>query len=296
MRHTIRYSAAVTLFGVAFAMLPPQAIALDAPLTATAQKLVQNFSSAEETLEYHFMLKMPTFTDDNRDEVFTKMADALKDMVQLGPLKGQKTGSYIDSKDRILDKVHLILRLRPGQLTVKARSTSLNVLMDLKACTGQKIKYEKDFFEEPGFSISSEYSFKKEEWLADPTKATVRQTMDFMQEKCPALLAQLEPYLKPMEALAAPGTARMHSADIKLNHPIQDSLKESGFTMWMFPGSKHTLGEIVWTGRVKDKPALDQLYKDMREKLVKADLLAPDQSSKTEQYFFAYYGARTPAK
>jgi hypothetical protein len=34
----------------------------------------------------------------------------------------------------------------------------------------------------------------------------------------------------------------------------------------------------------------------MREKLVKADLLASDQSSKTEQYFFAYFGARTPAK
>lgn len=168
--------------------------------------------------------------------------------------------------------------------------------MDLQACTGQKIKYEKDFFEEPGFSISSEYSFKKEDWLADPTKATVRQTMDFMQEKCPALLQQLEPYLKPMEAMTAPGTARMYSADIKLNHPIQDSLKDSGFAMWIFPDAKNSLGEIAWAGRVKDKPMLDQSYKDMREKLVKADLLASDQSSKTEQYFFAYFGARTPAK
>jgi hypothetical protein len=296
MRNTLRYSATVALLGVAFGMMPPQAVALDGPLTATAQKLMQNFSSAEETLEYHFMLKMPAFADDNRDQVFAKMADALKPMVQLGPLKGLKTGSYIDSKDRTLDKAHLILRLRPGQLTVKARSSSLNDLMDLQACIGQKIKYEKDFFEEPGFSISSEYSFKKEEWLADPTKATVRQTMDFMQEKCPALLQQLEPYLKPMEAMTAPGTARMYSADIKLDHPIQDSLKESGFTMWMFPGSSHTLGEIAWTGRVKDKPSLEQLYKDVREKLIKADLLASDQSSKTEQYFFAYFGARTPAK
>jgi hypothetical protein len=72
MRNTLRYSATVALLGVAFGMMPPQAVALDGPLTATAQKLMRNFSSAEETLEYHFMLKMPAFADDNRDQVFAK--------------------------------------------------------------------------------------------------------------------------------------------------------------------------------------------------------------------------------
>lgn len=278
------------LLPLVLGLLPSCLAAAEAPLSATAQKLLKDFSSAEETLEYHFMLNVPAVNEANRAEVVAALVEKLKPIVQIGELTGPKTGAYIDTRDRVLDKAHLILRLRPGLFTVKARSTSLNELIDLQACTGQKVKYERDFFEEPGYSISSEYKFKKEEWIADPTKATVQQTMAFMQDKCPSLLKQLEPFLQPMQSLAAPGTAQMYSAEIKLDHPLNATFKESGFSLWMFPGSAYTLGEIAWTGKVKDKSALDQLYQETREKLMSAGLLAQDQSSKTEQYFYAYFG------
>ncbi len=262
------------------------------PLTTTAQKLESKFGDAEETLEYHFMLKVPAINDETREQVFAGLIRALQPVGIVESLSGPKFGAYIDSKERALDAAHLILRLRPGQLTIKARALSLNDLLDLEPCTGQKNKYERDYFEEPGYSISAEYKFKKEEWIADPTKATVRQTMDFMQEKCPSLLKQLAPLLKPIETLAAPGTANMYSADIKIDHPVSAFFKESGFALWTFPGSQHALAEIAWTGRNKDKVALEQLYAVTREKLAKAGLLSENQSSKTEQYFFAYYGKR----
>jgi hypothetical protein len=287
-----RQAARCLFIWVALVAAAPGAFAQEEVLTATAQKLLQNFSSAEETLEYHFMLKLPVVTETNQAHVVAELITQLKPVLQVGALSGPKTGAYIDSPDRILDKANLILRLRPGQLTVKARATSLNGLIDLQPCTGQKIKYEKDFFEETGFSISSEYKFKKEDWLPDPTRATVQQTVDFMQAHCPALLQQLEVYLKPMYAVAAPGVAQMYAADIQLDQPLGDTFKESGFSFWVFPGAQRALAEIAWTGRVKDKAALDKLAQQVHDKLLQAGLLAKDQSSKTEQYFSAYFGVK----
>ena len=282
----------ISLLFSALALLPGCSSIVRQEPTESALKLEKNFSNAEETLEYHFMLNTPAMTDAKPDQVVATLTKALKPIVEVGKLSSPKAGAYIDSQDRVLNKVNLILRLRQGQLTIKARSTSLNTLIDLKPCNNQKAKYERDFFEEPGYSISSEYKFKKEEWIDDPTKATVKQTMDFMNKNCTELAKQLDPYLKPIETLTAPGTAQMYSADIKINQPLNVHFKESGFAFWTFPGTKYTLGEIAWTGYVKDKAALEVLYKETRDKLIAAGLLAQDQSSKTEQYFKAYYGPR----
>ena len=59
----------------------------------------------------------------------------------------------------------------------------------------------------------------------------------------------------------------------------------------MFPGTTRGLAEIAWTGRVKDKAALDELAAALRLELGRLRLLADDQSSKTEQYFGAYFGS-----
>lgn len=262
-------------------------------LTAKAIKLEKSFARPDQTLEYHFMLKAPAFTDETRNQVLAGLMEALKPVGEVGKLKSPKTGAYLDSKDRALDKARLILRLRPGLVTVKARATSLNELIDLEPC--KVIKYENDFLDEVGYSISSEYPFKAEEWLVDPTKASVKQTLEFLLEKCPALGKQLEGYLKPIESLTAPGTANMYSAEFKFAQALPMELKETGFAAWTFPGTKASLAEVAWTGYVKDKAALDQLYSETRAKLQKAGVLADDQSSKTEQYFNAYYGARPAA-
>ena len=251
--------------------------------------LAAKFASPDQTIEYHFMLKAPAFSDAGINETLAGVLDSLKLIGEAEKLKGPREGAYLDTRDRVLDKAHLIVRLRNGLFTVKARSTDLASLTDLQPCT--RIKYEQDFFDEVGYSISSEVVFKKEEWLEDPTKASVKDVMAFLQAKCPALGNQLEPILKPLQSLVAPGVARMYSAEFKLNHPLAARLKEANVAAWLFPGSPHTLVEVAWTGLVSDKAALDRMYYEAREKLMNAGVLAPDQSSKTEQYFKAFYGA-----
>jgi hypothetical protein len=83
----------------------------------------------------------------------------------------------------------------------------------------------------------------------------------------------------------------MWSAEFKPSSPLAAGLKESGISAWTFPGTNQTLVEVAWTGYMKDRAELDMLYFQSKEKLEKAGLLAVDQSSKTERYFQAYYGA-----
>lgn len=283
-------SLTLSLLACAAPALPQAVIARDDAATA-ARKLEKAFQSVDETLEYHFMLKVPALTEANRSTVFADLAARLRPILKVGELSGPRTGAYIDSKERPLGKARLVVRLRPGQLTIRARSTSLDDLIDLQPCTGQKVKYEKDYFEDAGYSVSSEYKFKKEEWPVDAPRATVAQVMAFMQDRCPLLLRQLEPHLRPIEAMAAPGVAQMYAADIELSRPQAVSFKSSGFSLWLFPGTTRGLAEIAWTGRVKDKAALDELAAALRLELGRLRLLADDQSSKTEQYFGAYFGS-----
>jgi hypothetical protein len=261
--------------------------------TATVARnpaLEAKFANPDQTIEYHFMIDAPALTEANRDQVLARLTQALKPFVDIGAIQGPKDGAYIDSRGRVLDKSNLILRLRGGNITVKARSTNVNAIIDLQPC--DSIKYEQDYFDAVGYSISSDLKFKSADWLTDPTKATVAQTFAFMQSKCPALAAQLESALKPLGSLSAPGTAKMYSADAKLVHPLAVDLKETGFSAWLFPGTTQSLVEVAWTGYVKNKASMDVLYADMRKQLRAAGLLARDQNSKTEQYFAAFYGPK----
>ena len=278
--HSLRCSLLAATLGIS--LVP--AMAQKAPLT-----LAQKFDKVDQTLEYHYTLKAPSFTDKDIDQVLAPLLESLKGIGEVGKLEKPKEGAYIDTRDRLLDRAHLIVRLRKGLFTIKARSTNIDELIDLDIC--EKPKYERDYFGEIGYSISAEIRYEKDEWLADPTKATMGQSLEFLKKKCPPLHKQLEVLLKPLSSLTAPGVAKMWSADFKPNHPLADGLKESGISAWSFPGTGQTLVEVAWTGYMKDRAQLDMLYYAVKEKLQKADLLAVDQSSKTERYFQAYYGA-----
>jgi hypothetical protein len=277
---TLRCSALAAALGVSLA-----------PGFAQAQNptLAEKFAKPDQTLEYHFTLKAPAFTEKDMDQALAPAMAALKAIGAVGTFEKAKSGAYLDTRDRLLDKAHLIVRLRKGLFTVKARANALEELVDIENCG--KPKYEQDYFGEIGYSISAEIRFEKDEWLADPTKATMAQSLDFLKRKCPPLHKQLEVLLKPLGSLSAPGVVKMWSADFKPDHPLAAGLKESGISAWSFTGTDQTLLEVAWTGYMKDRAALDMLYHDVKAKLEKANLLAVDQSSKTERYFQAYYGA-----
>ena len=277
----LRRSALVAALGIG--------LTLPAVAETAAPTLADKFAKVDQTLEYHFTLKAPAFTEKNAEEVLNPWLDKLKVIGEVGKLEKPKEGAYLDTRDRLLDRAHLIVRLRKGLFTIKARSTNLDELVDLKNCF--KPKYEQDYFEDIGYSISVEIRHEKEEWIPDPTKATMAQSMEFLKKKGPPLFEQLEVILKPVSDLTAPGVARMWSAEFKPTHPLAGGLKESGISAWTFPGTDQTLVEVAWTGYMKDRAELDQLYFQVKERLDKAGLLAVDQSSKTERYFHAYYGA-----
>lgn len=68
---------------------------------------------------------------------------------------------YVDTKDRVLGKKNLILRLKNKKITVKARGNSADSVKDLKKCS--KKKYEIDYYGTAGYSISSDVKFAKKE-------------------------------------------------------------------------------------------------------------------------------------
>ena len=261
-------------------------------LSRTAKHLENHFSAVQKTLEYHVMVNVQETLGNDPQQVFFSMKASLAPIVKLEQLSAPKAVAYLDSEARVLGKANLVLRIRPGQLTVKVRAASLNNLIDLQPCNTRKNKYERDYFGEPGYSISAEHRFGKEEWLPEPTKATARETMAFMTKHCTELAKQLSPFLKPMGTLAAPGTAQMYDAHASFTEQPPVKLNDPEFTLWAFPGTPAILAEISWKGDEKDKIALEQHYLRLMARLSAAGLLAKDQSPKTEQYFTAYFGTK----
>ncbi len=275
-----------------FALAPASAVMAQDVLSETVKRLEKKFASAQETLEYHLMLRVPNTGTKEPEKIIDALKESLGPIVKLDAPSGPKTVAYLDSPSRTLGKSNLVVRIRPGQLTIKVRSTSLHNLIDLKACNTQKNKYEVDYFEETGYSISAEHRFKKGEWLPDPTKATVGETMEFMAKHCPELNRQLAAYLSPLAKLSAPGTALIYTANATFSEPTTFKIKDTDLAFWNFPGTSSMLIELAWKGDAKDKKALEQHYLRTKARLYSAGLLANDQSPKTEQYFTAYFGKK----
>jgi hypothetical protein len=264
--------------------------AVPALAQTAAPPIAEKFVKPDQTMEYHFTLKAPAFTEKDVEQTLTPLLEKLKAIGEVGKLSDKpKDGAYFDTRDRLLDRAHLIFRNRKGLVTIKSRSENIEDLVDLDTCG--KPKYELDYFGDVGYTVSAEIRFEKEEWALDPVKASLGQTMDFLRKKCPSLYKQSEMMMKPLGSLSAPGVAKMWSAEFKPTHPLAGGLKESGISAWAFPPTDQTLVEVAWTGYQKDRAELDMLYYAVKEKLEKADLLAADQSSKTERYFQAYFGA-----
>ena len=257
---------------------------------AAAPPIAEKFAKPDQTMEYHFTLKAPLFTEKDIEQTIAPVLEKLKTIGEVGKLSEKaKDGAYFDTRDRLLDRAHLIFRNRKGLVTIKSRSENIEDLVDLDTCG--KPKYELDYFGDVGYTVSAEIRFEKDEWALDPVKASLGQTMEFLRKKCPPLYKQSEMMMKPLASLSAPGVTKMWSAEFKPNHPLAGGLKESGVSAWSFPPTNQTLVEVAWTGYEKDRAELDMLYYAVKEKLEKLDLLAVDQSSKTERYFQAYYGA-----
>ena len=80
---------------------------------------------------------------------------------------------YVDTKDRVLGKKNLILRLKNKKITVKVRGNSDDSVKDLKKCS--KNKYEINYYGTAGYSISSDVKFANKELDFSFANATLLQ-------------------------------------------------------------------------------------------------------------------------
>ncbi len=115
-----------------FALAPASAVMAQDVLSETVKRLEKKFASAQETLEYHLMLRVPNTGTKEPEKIIDALKESLGPIVKLDAPSGPKTVAYLDSPSRTLGKSNLVVRIRPGQLTIKVRSTSLHNLIDLK--------------------------------------------------------------------------------------------------------------------------------------------------------------------
>jgi len=262
-----------------------------------AQNLAEKFSSPDQTIEYHFMLEIKNLNEKDISTAFqSAIVEPLKEIVSVGALGKFKPGIYIDSRSYGLEKQNLIVRVRTGQITIKARASSPDALLDLEKGTSKK--YEMDYFGTPDYSISTDIKFPEAEFDIQPSAWTPAKLWDFIEKKSPAIMKQIQPAIQATPDIEIPGVAHMYSANIEIKHPLAQKLKEmdglveSGLAVWFFPPTDSYLVELAYTAKVKAQPVAEQLYYDLIEKLKSSGLYASNQISKTQQYFAAYFGPK----
>lgn len=271
-------------------------VLVPAPISAQspAKSVREKFADPEQTIEYHFMLQVPDIQEKEAEKILqAKVIDPLKSVAEIGRLGKPRAGVYVDSRDYVLDKSYLIVRVRQGQITIKSRAAAPESLIDLEDCGAKK--YEMDYFAKPNYSISSDILFKPEEFATVPPAFTVPGLWTFMEKRCPALFSQIRPYAKNA-AIEIPGVATMYSAEIKIKSPSAPKLKEGTLALWFFPPTDRTLVEFAFTGYNRDREKLDALYEEISSSVKNAGLYNPEQISKTRQYFRSYFGNLPPTE
>jgi hypothetical protein len=259
------------------------------PAPAVSGALATRFAQPEQTVEYHFMIEIPALAEADLTHAFeTSVVEPLKRVVEVGVLGRCKPAVYLDSRGNRLEGHNLIVRVREGRITIKARSTSPTNLLDLERCASGK--YEVDRFEAPEYSISSDVDYWAGELDVRSPALAPAAVWAAVERHCPGLWRQLLPVIEDAGRIEIPGVAHMYDAGAVLKHPAGVDVKEAGVSAWFFPPTGKFLVELAFTGYERDRPGLERVYRELSDTLRAAGLLRADQSSKTHQYFAAYFG------
>ena len=251
--------------------------------------LGERFAQPDQTIEYHFMIRVAALSEADLGSAYQAgVVEPLKAVADVGALGRCKAGIYVDSKGRGLQQHNVIVRVRDGRITIKARAASPSALLDLASCASRK--YEMDYFGTPDYSISSEFGFGADELDIRPPALTPARLWDLIGRKCPGVWQQLRPVVRSSGTVEIPGVAHTYGAAATLKHPAAAKVKEAGVAVWFFPPTDRFLVELSFTGFVKDRADMDRMYAELGAALRSAGLLRAEQSSKTEQYFDAYFG------
>ena len=284
-------SARHTLFAGVIAAAALAGACAHLPEAAPAASAVSDapFAQLDQTIAYHFMIQVAALSEADLGSSFqARIVEPLEAVADVGALGNCKPCGYVDSKERGLWKHNLIVRVRDGQVTIKARAFSPALLLDLSSCASKK--YEMDYFGAPEYSISSDIKFSSDECdIGLPMSATA-PLWDCIKRECPDAWRQIRPAVTSSAGLRIPGVAHMYSAEATLNRANETKLKESSVAVWFFPPTDKFLVELAFTAFAKDRLGADSLYAQVGRTLREAGLLSADPASKTQQYFAAYFG------
>jgi len=274
------------LYGIGIVVL--LAVLIGYGFAGAAQQATEEMFT-KDGLEYHFMLNDPIKIDEASFlQQAGRLLDQLAPMFVIDPKPKKGKSIYVDTKDRKLQKENLILRVRDGQITLKARGPSAASVSDLAKCDAKK--YEIDYFAAPEYSVSSDIKFKKEEFETSLSGLTAEKLFAFIGSRCaPALNALKTVAGDP--GVAFPGQTSQYDFKGKLraDHPLANKVGVD-LSVWFFPPTKQSSIELAYSGRAEDKAVLDALQQETMRFLEKQGLLNPSQGSKTEFYFTSYMG------
>jgi hypothetical protein len=271
---------------------PAPAVIPGVSAPAASGTLAERFARPEQTIEYHFMIQAAGLSEAALDSSYqAAVAGPLKVVADVGALGRCAPGIYLDSKERDLRRHNLIVRVRPGQVTIKARAASPAALLDLVGCTSRK--YELDRFGTPEYSISSDIAIGAGELDPGSPALTPAKVWECIERNCPGAWRQIRPVLRSSGRVEIPGVAHLYGAKATLRHPAAAKVTSAGVSVWFFPPTDRFLVELSFTGLVKDRAILEQMSAELGATLRTAGLLRADQSSKTRQYFAAYFGPGT---
>jgi hypothetical protein len=261
-----------------------------------APDLAARFAQPDQTIEYHLMLRSEALVEPALMDSFSaRIAAPLSDLAEVGPLGPCRLAGYVDSPDHRLARHHLIVRLRAGRITLKARASSPSHLLDLDACSTRK--YELDRFGAPEYSISTEVECPPGEVEPAAGTATVARMWDVIARECPALWRTLQPFVAGDDGLCIPGIAHMYDAKVRLRVTGAERFPDAGLTVWFFPPTGRSLVELSFTARVRDRAEAQRVYEELHERLRATHRLDADRASKTRRYFAAYAaGAPAPRR
>jgi hypothetical protein len=259
-----------------------------------ADTLQAAFARPEQTIEYHFMLDLPLVPEDSLARQFAvRIAAPLRGVADVGPLGEGEACAYVDSRQRVLSRNNLIVRVRDRRVTVMARASATDRLLGLPACSARK--YELDDFGVAEYSISSDLKFRHQDDV-HPFAGDAARVWEWIARDCPELWERIRPVVADAGACEIRGIAHTYTADVTLRHADAARAQEASLTVWYFPPTGRALVELSFTGLVRDREALERMHRYLRAMLVAKSLLRADQASKTQQYFDAYSrsGSATP--
>lgn len=241
-------------------------------------------------IEYHFVLNDLTHIDEQYMPIMPdQVVERLAPMFIIDPKGKHKNGMYIDTPDRKLQQKKLILRVKKGKLTVKARGATPENIMDLPKCERKKSskKYELDYFGKPGYSISSSIRFTPEELDIANNKITPSTVASFLEGACAPLYAVVRDVLAD-PAVVIPGTSNQYKFKVKLgqDNPLAANEDfEVDLAIWFFPTTVRTVFELSFTGPASERAELEKLQEKTFAFLKERGMLSENQISKTQTFF-----------